>query len=67
MEEKVLFEIPPEWNAVPDLIMEDEDELMIMETDNKGKRDVVGRGHMKLRKEDYICPEKREHSPKVYV
>ena len=36
-----MLEIPLEWNAVPYLIMEDEDELMITETDNKLKRDEV--------------------------
>ena len=36
-----MLEIPREWNAVPDLIMEDEEELMITETDNKPKRDEV--------------------------
>ena len=39
MVEEVMLEIPPEWNAVPDLIMKDEEELMIMETDNKWRSD----------------------------
>ena len=36
-----MLEIPPEWNAVPDLIMDDKDEMMITETDTKLK----GRGN----------------------
>ena len=39
MAEDVMLGIPPKWNAVPDLIMEDEEELMIKEADNKPKRD----------------------------
>ena len=58
-------EIPPEWNAVPDLIMEDEEGIMIMETDTKRKRDKVAWGRRKRRKEDDIRPEKHEHLPKV--
>ena len=37
--EEVMLEVPPEWNAVPDLIMEDDEDLMITETDTKQKRD----------------------------
>ena len=36
-----MLEIPPEWNGVPDLIMEKGEELMIMDTDNKQKGDEV--------------------------
>ena len=39
--EEVMFEFPPEWNAVPDLIMEDEEGMMITETDTKRKRNEV--------------------------
>ena len=65
MVEAVMLEIPPKWNAVPDLIMEDEEELMITETDYKQKRDEVARGRRKQPKEDDIHPEKCEHSPMV--
>ena len=65
MAEEVMLEIPPEWNTVPDLIMEDKEELMITETDNKQKRDEVAHGARKQRKEDDIHPEKHEHSPTV--
>ena len=40
--EEVMLEIPPEWNAVPDLIMEEEEGMMITEADTKQKRDKVG-------------------------
>ena len=33
-----------EWNAVPDLIMEDKDGVMITEADTKQKRDEVAQG-----------------------
>ena len=36
-----MLEIPPDWNAVPDLIMEDDEGTMITETDTKRKRDKV--------------------------
>ena len=39
MVEELMLEIPQEWNAVPDMIMEDEEELMIMETYKKHKID----------------------------
>ena len=41
MVEEAMLEIPPEWNTVPNMIMEEEEELMITETDNKQKRDDV--------------------------
>ena len=65
MAKEVMLEIPPEWNLVPDLIMEDVEELMITETDNKRKRDEVVPGHRKRWKEDDICLEKRENFPMV--
>ena len=39
--EEVMLEIPPEWNAVPDLIIEEKEGMMITETDTKWKRDEV--------------------------
>ena len=54
-EEKVMLEITPEWNAVPDLIREDEDELIIRETDIKRKRDEVARGVQETA-EGRLCP-----------
>ena len=63
--EEVMSEVPPEWNAVPDLIIEDEEVMMITETDSKRKRDEVACERRKWRKEDDIFPEKYEHSPTV--
>ena len=65
MVEAVMLEIPPKWNAVPDLIMEDEEELMITETDTKRKRDKVAQGCRKRRNKDDIRLKKCEHSPMV--
>ena len=39
-----MLEIPPEWNAVTDLIMEDKEGMMITKTDSKWKRDKVAQG-----------------------
>ena len=65
MVEEVVLEVPPEWNLVIDLIMEDEEGLMITETDTKRKRDKVAQGPRKWQKEDDICLENREHSSTV--
>ena len=62
---EVMLEVPPEWDAVPDLIIEDEESMIITETDTKGKRDEVAQGRRKQWKEDDISPEKHEHSPMV--
>ena len=61
--EDVILEIPPEWNAVPDLIMEDKEGMMITETDTNLKRDKVAQGRRKRQKEDGIHPENCKHSP----
>ena len=45
--------------------MEDEEGMMITETDTKRKRDKVAQGRRKRRKEDNICLEKPKHSPTV--
>ena len=60
-----MLEVPPEWNAVPDLIMEDEEGMMIMELDTKKKRAEVAGGQRKQQKEDDIRLEKHEHSRTV--
>ena len=60
--EEVILEVPLEWNAVPDLIMEDDKGLMITETDTKQKRVEVAQGCRKRLKEDDILPKKPEHS-----
>ena len=56
-------EVSPEWNEVPDLMMEDEDVLLKAEGYTKWKRDEVALGRRKWQKEDDIRPEKRVHSP----
>ena len=61
---KEMLEIPPEWNTVPDLIMEDEDD-MITDAETKRKRDEVAGRRRKWRREDVIRQEKHEHSPMV--
>ena len=60
-----MLEVPPEWNEVPDLMMEEEDFLPEAAGSTKRKRDEVTRGQRKRRAEDDIRPEKQEHSPTV--
>ena len=60
-----MLEVPPEWNEVPDLMMEDKDVLPEAEGSTKRKRDEVAQGRRKRRKEDDIRPEKRVHFPTV--
>ena len=45
--------------------METKDGRMITEAVSKQKKDEVARGQRKRRREDYIRPEKHEHSPMV--
>ena len=49
-----MLKIPPEWNTVPDMMMEDKDVLPEAEGSTKKKRDEVARGWRKWRKEDDI-------------
>ena len=60
-----MLEVSPEWNEVPDLMMEEEDILPEAIGSTKWMRDEISRGLRKRRKEDDIRPEKREHSPTV--
>ena len=60
-----MLEVPPEWNEVPDLMMEDENILLEAAGSTKRKRNEVARGRKKWRKEEDIQPEKRGHSPTV--
>ena len=60
-----MLEMPPEWNEVPDLIMEDGDILPENMRPEKQRRDEISQGPKKRRKEDNIRAEKREHSPTV--
>ena len=62
---KEMLEIPPEWNKVPDLMMEEGDILPEDARPDKQMRDKISRGRRKRRREDDIRTEKREHSPTV--
>ena len=62
---KEMLEVPPEWNEVTDLMMEDKDVRPATEGAAKRKIDEVARGQRKWRKEDDIRPEKRAHLPTV--
>ena len=55
----------PEWNEVPNLMMEEEDDPPATEAAGKRKIDEVAWGLKKQWKEDDIHPQKRAHSPKV--
>ena len=50
-----MLKVPPEWNEVPDLMMETEEGRIIAET--LRKRDEVAPGWRKRGREDEICPE----------
>ena len=60
-----MLEVPREWNAVPDLMMEDKNVRTANEGVTKQKIDEVARGRRKRRKEDDIHPEKCAHSHTV--
>ena len=60
-----MLEIPPEWNEVPDLMMEEGEILPEDTRPEKRKRDEISQGRRKQRKEDNIRAEKREHSPAI--
>ena len=60
-----MLEDPPEWNEVPNLMMEDKDVRSATEGAAKQKIDEVARGRRKGQKEDDIRPEKHAHSPTV--
>ena len=59
-----MLEIPPEWNEVPDFILEDGNILPENMKPEKRRIDEISRGLRKRRKED-IGAEKQEHSPTV--
>ena len=64
-----MFDTPPAWNKVPDLMMETKDGRTIPEPATKQKRDELAWGRRKQQRkqqrEDEIRPEKHEHSPMV--
>ena len=61
-----MLEVPPEWNEVPHLMMEEEDVLPEATGSTKWRQDEVSRGRRKQQKEDDIRPEKHGHSLTVY-
>ena len=61
-----MLDLPPEWNEVKDLIMEEGDILSENMRLEKRMKDEISRGRRKWRKEDNIRAEKREHSPTVF-
>ena len=58
-----MLEVPPEWNEVPDLMMEEEDVLPEATGSTKRRRDEISRGRRKRRKEDDIRQDEGRHSP----
>ena len=62
-QEEEMLEIPPVWNKVKDLIMDDRDTLPEdLRLENR-KRDEVARGLRKRRNKEDIRADKRMHSP----
>ena len=60
-----MLEVPPEWNEVPDLMMEEKDVLPKAKGSTKQRRDEISRGRKKRRKKDHIQSEKQGHFPTV--
>ena len=58
-----MLELPPVWNEVQDIILDDVDMLPGDLRPEKGKRDEISRGRRKRRNEEDIRADKREHSP----
>ena len=60
-----MSEVPPEWNEVSDLMMEDEGVQPATEEAAERKIDKVAQGRRKWQKEHDIRPKKRANSPTV--
>ena len=60
-----MLEVPPEWNEVPDLMMEEEDVLPKASGSTKWRREEISGGRRKRSKEDQIRQEKQGHLPTV--
>ena len=60
-----MLKAPPEWNEVPDLMMEAKNVLPEAAESTKRKQDEVTLGRRKRRKEDDIPSEKGGHLPTV--
>ena len=61
-----MLEVPPEWNEVPDLMMEDEDIWPAYKGATKRKIDEVAWGRTIQQKKDKILPKKHAHSHTVF-
>ena len=59
-----MLELPPVWNEVQDLLMEDETMLPVDIRPGKRVRDEPARGRRKRRNEEDIRADKRAHSPR---
>ena len=57
-----MLELPPVWNKVQDIILDDVDMLPVDLRLEKRKRVEISRGRRKQRNEEDIRPDKREHS-----
>ena len=61
-----MLEVHPEWNEVPDLMMEEKEDVLPEATGStKWRRDEISRGRRKWRKEDDIRLEKWGYLPTV--
>ena len=63
MQAEEMLDLPPVWNDVQDLLMEDEMILPGEIKPGKRVRDEPARGRRKRRNEEDIRADKREHSP----
>ena len=54
-----MLEVPPEWNEVPNLMIEEDEDLPGAPGSTKQRRDEIYRGGRKWQKEDNIRPEKQ--------
>ena len=62
-----MLEVPPEWNEVPDLMMEEEDILPEATGSTKRRRDEISGGWGKGWKEDDIQPDKHVYIHPKYL
>ena len=60
-----MLELPPAWNEVRDLIMDDGDSLTRDMRPEKRKKEEISRGRRKRRHEEDLRGDKREHSPTI--
>ena len=58
-----ILELPPAWNEVQDLVMEDVSSSNTNSKPEKQKREETARGRRKRRYKEDLRGDKREHSP----